>query len=133
MGLSAEEFICGRLIPGHQWAPRRKNEKVVVLFDKNSLKFKLLAETYSEPCQICKNETFAKNSLKPLIVFTKNSILNVWQHSEYAYVLQAQILLFSEKQNFFKKYLTRRKNQIKCINTCAFNLILAQGQILSNH
>ena len=36
-------------------------------------------EVYSEPCQTSKMDTFAKivNGLKPLIVFVKNSILNV--------------------------------------------------------
>ena len=37
-------------------------------------------------------ETFVKivDSLKPLIAFAINSILDVWQDSEYASVLQAQ-------------------------------------------
>ena len=36
------------------------------------------------------------------IVFAKNSILVIWQDSEYASVLQAHIhiLLFNKKQNF---------------------------------
>ena len=59
-------------------------------------------QAYSERCQISKMETFAKivNGLKLLIVFAKNSILNVRQDSEYAYLSQAQILLFNKKQNF---------------------------------
>ena len=48
----------------------------------------------SEPCQTSKIKTFAKivNDLKPLIIFGKNPILDVWQDSEYVSVLQAQIL-----------------------------------------
>ena len=36
---------------------------------------------------------------------------------------------------FYRKNLTRRQNHIKCIslNTCTFNLILVQSQILPNH
>ena len=59
-------------------------------------------QAYLERCQTSKMETFAKivNGLKLLIVFAKNSILNVRQDSEYAYLSQAQILLFNKKQNF---------------------------------
>ena len=37
-------------------------------------------------------ETFSKivNSLKTLIVFAKNSIMDVWQNLEYAFVLQVR-------------------------------------------
>ena len=54
------------------------------------------AEAYSVPCQTSKMDTFEKivNDLKPLIVFTKRYILGVRQDSEYASILQAQILLF---------------------------------------
>ena len=43
-------------------------------------------ETYSKPCQITKRQIFWKivNGLQPLIIFTKSSILDDWQCSEYA-------------------------------------------------
>ena len=45
----------------------------------------IYAETYLEPYQICKIELFAKivNSWKPLTIFASNSILDVWQGSQY--------------------------------------------------
>ena len=49
-------------------------------------------QMYSEPCQTSKKELFAKtvNSWMPLNIFTKSSILDVWQGSEYASVAQVQ-------------------------------------------
>ena len=43
------------------------------------------AELYSQPSQIFKMELFAKivNTWKPLTIFAKNSILDIWQGSEY--------------------------------------------------
>ena len=43
-------------------------------------------ESYSEPCKTSDVELFAKlvNSLKPLIFFTKTSVLHVYKDSEYA-------------------------------------------------
>ena len=35
-------------------------------------------EAYSEPCQTCKIEVFAK-----IVIFAKDSLLNVWQGFEY--------------------------------------------------
>ena len=69
---------------------RKKNEKIVDLFYQNSFYFKCITEAYSELCQISKMETFTTivNGLKPLIYFAKNSILDVWQDSEYTTVLQ---------------------------------------------
>ena len=45
-----------------------------------------LLEVYSDSCQISKMKRFAKiiNSFKPLTIFTKHSILDIWQGSEYA-------------------------------------------------
>ena len=47
-----------------------------------------LSEVYSDSCQISKMKRFAKifNSFEPLTIFTKHSILDIWQVSEYAYV-----------------------------------------------
>ena len=45
----------------------------------------LISETYSEPCETSKVEFFAKivNGLESLTIFVKNSILGIWQGSEY--------------------------------------------------
>ena len=45
-----------------------------------------ISAAYSEPCQTSKTEFFAKmvNGLQQLIIFTKSSILAVWQSSKYA-------------------------------------------------
>ena len=42
-------------------------------------------KAYSEPCQTCKMECFAKivKGLKQLPIFAKHSILDAWQGSEY--------------------------------------------------
>ena len=44
-------------------------------------------EAYSEPCQISKIKSFEKiiNGSQPSTIFTKISILDVWQGSEYAF------------------------------------------------
>ena len=44
------------------------------------------SEAYSEPYQLSKMERFAKiiNGFQPLTIFAKQSILDVWQDSEYA-------------------------------------------------
>ena len=56
---------------------------------------------YSEPCQTAKTELFAKVvNWKPLIIFAKASILDVWQDSEYAsenWSLQKVFLTFSRR------------------------------------
>ena len=44
------------------------------------------SELYLDSCQISKKEIFAK-IIKPLTVFAKNSILDVSQHSECAFVV----------------------------------------------
>ena len=43
------------------------------------------SDSYSEPYQTCKMEFFAKivNDLKPLAIFAKISILDIWQDSLY--------------------------------------------------
>ena len=45
-----------------------------------------LTGTYSEPRQTSKIVLFAKtvNSWKPLTIFAKSPILNIWQDPEYA-------------------------------------------------
>ena len=45
---------------------------------------------YPETCQSSTMKLFPKivNGFKPLIIFGKNSILDVWQGSKYASVLQ---------------------------------------------
>ena len=47
------------------------------------------AEEYSEPCETTKAEFFQKiaNSWKQRAIFAKSSILDVWQGSEYAWVV----------------------------------------------
>ena len=44
------------------------------------------AEVYSKPSQLIKVESFPKMAIrwKPLTIFAKNSILDVWLGSEYA-------------------------------------------------
>ena len=44
-------------------------------------------EVYLEPCHTSKMDRFAKivNSYKPLTIFAKRSILDIWQGSEYIY------------------------------------------------
>ena len=48
-------------------------------------------ETYSEPCQTSKMEFFAEigNGWKPLTSFTRNSILDLYQGSEYVSVIRS--------------------------------------------
>ena len=69
-----------------------KMKKSLIFFIKTLFTSNVLTQAYSEPCQTPKMETFVKivDSLKPLIAFAINSILDVWQDSEYASVLQAQ-------------------------------------------
>ena len=47
----------------------------------------LISEAYSEPCQTSMMKLFAKivNGLKPVTIFGKNSILDIWQGSEYSF------------------------------------------------
>ena len=47
-------------------------------------------EAYAEPCRTSKMEVFAKivDDLKPLTIFTKHYILDVWQGFEYACVIR---------------------------------------------
>ena len=70
----------------------RKMKKSLIFFIKTLFTSYLLTEEYSEPCQTPEMETFVKivDRLKPLIAFAINSILDVWQDSEYASVLQVQ-------------------------------------------
>ena len=51
-----------------------------------------LAEAYSEPSQTSKMELCVKlvNSLQPLTLFLKNSILDVWLGCEYASIRCAE-------------------------------------------
>ena len=53
------------------------------------------AVAYSEPCQTSKMERFAKifNSLKPLTISAKRTILDIWQSSKYDTVNVVQISL----------------------------------------
>ena len=56
-----------------------------------------LTEAFSVSCKTSEMEHFAKliNGWKPLIIFTKRSILVVWQSSEYVFVknlLRAKII-----------------------------------------
>ena len=46
-------------------------------------------DTYSEPCETSKMERFVKivNNFKPLTIFGKRSILDIWEDCEYAYVI----------------------------------------------
>ena len=54
-------------------------------------------DMYSKPCQTSKMEQFAKavNSFQPLTIFTKRSISDVWQGSEYV----SDISTFEKKEN----------------------------------
>ena len=61
-----------------------------------------MREAYSEHCQTSKMELFAKivNSWKPLSIFAKSSILDVWQDSEYS----SEILWKRIPGRFAKQY-----------------------------
>ena len=52
--------------------------------------FKIKTELHSELCQTIKTERFAKRFInhKPLTMFGKCSLLDAWQGSEYAFVIQ---------------------------------------------
>ena len=69
---------------------------------------------YSEPCQTSKMEVFVK------IVFCKNLHLGCLTRLRICPCITSRFFFFYKKQNFYKKNLTRRQNQIKCIskNTC---------------
>ena len=56
-----------------------KKKKWFIIFIKILFTSNVFVEAYSEPCQISKVGTFTKivNRLKPLVVFTKNYILDV--------------------------------------------------------
>ena len=58
-----------------------------------------VSETYWEFCQTCKMERFAKiiNGWKPLIIFAKRSILDVWQNSHYASESQSVLIWEGEE------------------------------------
>ena len=47
----------------------------------------LILEVSSEPCQTSKMEFFVKivNGLKPVVIFARKSILDIWQGSEYSF------------------------------------------------
>ena len=51
-------------------------------------KKKELSETYSESCQVYTMKLFAKvvNGFHQNIIFTKNSIIDIWQSSRYVFV-----------------------------------------------
>ena len=62
------------------------------------------AEVYSKPSQLIKVESFPKMAIrwKPLTIFAKNSILDVWLGSEYA---SKKISIFFLSVFFFKNIL----------------------------
>ena len=59
----------------------------------------LNSEAYSEPCQTSKVEIFAKivNGFCQLTIFSKRSILDVWQGSEYASGMSLRVTTGYEK------------------------------------
>ena len=71
--------------------PRLKRVEI----DSIKLESTKKAEVSSEPCQTSKTERFAKtaNNWKPLTIFAKCSILDVWQGSEYGYESITQYLV----------------------------------------
>ena len=72
---------------------------LVTLIDKEHLSFNvltsILTETRSKPNQNYKVKHFMKilDSRKLLIIFTKNSIFNVWLRSEYASGMSLNVFL----------------------------------------
>ena len=64
-------------------------------------------ETYSELCQTSKMNSFTKtvNDFQPITIFSKSSILDVWQRSEYASV-EMKTRIFKRKYN--KKNLSKK-------------------------
>ena len=87
------------------------------------------SEAYSEPCQTSKIAYFEKisNGIQSLTIFTKSSILNVWQGSKYTFVLDLRVTnpcyICSQSLNKFviipkinnKNYLILLKYHIKFI------------------
>ena len=72
-----------------------KNNSLIYSFHKFLEKIRkcIPAEAHSEPSQLSKKEYFAKiiNGWKLSTIFAKNSILDVWQGSEYAFDLDVQL------------------------------------------
>ena len=52
----------------------------------HSTKKMSISKAYSEPCQVCEREIFAKIvcGFELLTIFAESFILDVWQDSEYA-------------------------------------------------
>lgn len=75
-----------------------------------------MTQAYSEPepCQICM-ELFVKitNSFKPLIIFAKRSILDVWLGFEYKSGVSASKHLF-KAETVGKKYIAINWNSSLC-------------------
>ena len=68
------QFGIYQTIPSTLWEPRQNNLSN--------------PEIYSEPCQISKIECFVKT----IIFLVKHSILDVWQNSEYTFVIFYSLL-----------------------------------------
>ena len=70
-----------------------------------------IPEEYSEPCETSEIGRFAEivSVLNPLNIFTKRSILDVWQCSEYASASSSWI----ESNNFYlqQEWLGRKNNK----------------------
>ena len=72
--------------------------------------FKLFyAAAYPEPCQAPKMEHFVKinNCTKPLAIFAKCSILDVWQSSQCAYIMDD---IFKNKEWNLRSFLDEKGN-----------------------
>ena len=84
VGLTWGEPTCGGGLYVDINEPQEERmKKPLVFLIKAFFTLNIFEEVYSEPCQTFKMETFAKivNGLKPLYVFAKNFILDVWQDS----------------------------------------------------
>ena len=81
---------------------------------QNHVSYHIHIVSYSEPCQTSKMERFAKtvDGLKPLTIFTKHSILDVWQDSEYASDIQSYNFIYKIGFNYIKATRPLRKDSL---------------------
>ena len=94
---------------------------------RKKLSIKYIAEACSEPCQTPKMELFAKivDGWHPLNIFTKSSILDVWQFSEYPLYHRSHIF---DWLTYYKSGFGEQ--QIKILKTAILGGILQENLTL---
>ena len=85
------------------------------------------SEAFSESCQIYEMEFFVKivNNFHPLTVFTKNSILDIWQGSKYTAI--ASCLVWDHKCQWPQEILNYRPPACSNIYLQPLNHMIAVG------